>query len=305
VKQFEFKKRIVRTSVKPSEKWVTEVRENLQNVTNADDKRIPFYRLSNLLSLIQMNKSLKLTLTAFATVTALGAIGIATAGSVNASAPGDFLYGLDRAYEALGSTMQFSDIAKAEYQIDLLEERASEVVLLEGEGNEVLIEEAINNLEKAEDKTLERVRKAEDNENSEDGELKRVRERLETHLGESVEAKEQVKIMYENKGDNDAAAKVGKSIEQSKKDAEEYRDSSKVNFVESNDDFDDKDPFEDGQGEEESEYNSESHDGEGSYIEKEQNGEDNSDNSRDENSGSESSSNFIQGMPGSMGSDNN
>jgi len=282
VKQSKIQKEIVKVSVKPSKNWIRECRKELENVTNINNKRISFYGLFNFISLIQMNKSLKFTLTALATVTALGVTGVMTASSVNASAPGDFLYGLDRAYEVLGSTVQFSDTAKADYQIDLLEERAAEAVLLEEKGDEELLDKALENLETAEEATLERVRKAEDNENSETGDLERIRARLELQLDEAVQTKEQVKKMYEKKGNDSSAAKVGASIEKSKKDAEEYRDSSKVNSVES--DTDDMSGNHNENGDE-SEFNSETHDGEGSYMEQEQNGEENSGTSGNSESG--------------------
>ena len=171
-----------------------------------------------------MNKSLKLTMIVVASIAAVGVVGFATSSSVDAAAPGDFFYGLDRAYEAVGSVFQFSDTDKADYDLDLLEERTAEAIHLEEEGEEELLSEALDNLEAAEEATLERIREAEDNENSDDGELERVRDRMELKLEEALRAKEKLKEMYEDKGDEAGAKEVEESMEQMKNNAEqEYK----------------------------------------------------------------------------------
>ena len=92
------------------------------------------------------------------------------ANAADASVPGDTLYAIDRASEGVEGALVFSPTAKADFEVDLLEERALELSTLE---------EAVDNLEEQEEAVKTRIRDAEDNENSDSGEIERVRERLE------------------------------------------------------------------------------------------------------------------------------
>lgn len=220
---------------KPREKWVSETRDYLENsikidaeklnaensnVTESENLRISerVFKLSNLFN---MFKKAKFALTALVAVGAVIVGGVVTVSAANAAVPGDTLYGVDRSVEGIQRSLKLNPLAKAEYEVDLMEERALELSELEeSDAESELIEEAVGDLEEQEESAKERIRDAEDNETSEDGELERVRERLETHQEEALKLMQKLQEKYAEKEEH-KNGELDEKIQKYKKGLEE------------------------------------------------------------------------------------
>ncbi|MFC1780290.1 DUF5667 domain-containing protein [Patescibacteria group bacterium] len=145
-----------------------------------------------------MRKQFKIALSILTIVTVLIGGGFLTATSANASVPGDLLYSIDRAYEKVQRIFKLSPEVKAEFEVDLLEEREQELSILEENDSDLdIIEEAVEDLDEQEENVKTRLREAEDNENSDSGELVRIRERLELQQKENLKLMEKLQNKYQ------------------------------------------------------------------------------------------------------------
>ena len=217
--------KIQKDMFEPSEKWQNKTRNILLDVTSEDSERTPRYGVFKLLQFFFMEKSVKLAITSVGTIVAIGVIGVVTAGPVSAANPGDFLYGLDKAYEAVGSALKIDPVAKADYELMLLSERADELTALEQEGaDQALIDEAASAVEEYQARAQEKVQDVASDNTTDSIEQDRVRNDYETKVEESVKAMEQVKEKYEKEGNGEAAKAMETKMESAKKELEDAGD---------------------------------------------------------------------------------
>lgn len=252
--------------IQPDELYKNSLRSTFdeKGVTKSRESRNS-YSIFYLLLKFTMSKTTRIALAGVMVVVLLFGGMFFAVSSADASAPGDLLYPIDRAYESVQRLLALSPEAKASLELDLLDERAEELDSLNEEGaDDSLVDEAIDNLEEQDIKTKERVRDAEDNENSDEGELERLRERLELLTQENLQLMQKIQEQYkteEKKGSDELNSKIN-----------EY--TGKLEQEEEN--------------ENENEMNSDSHDGEGQYQEQEeqekhnQNSDDNSEDDSDD-----------------------
>lgn len=153
-------------------------------------------------------------------VIVLGGGGYLLATEADASTPAEpFMYSVDLAAESVQRLFTFDELAKAELEQDLLDERALEVeTLLEEEVDEAVLGEAVDELDAQRERTEERVQVFLNSDgNYEDAELERVRNRYETQLSNQIQNMEKVQEEYKNMGEEtkknfeDAQKNMGES----------------------------------------------------------------------------------------------
>lgn len=131
---------------------------------------------------------------------AAGALGLialsgATAYAADQSVPGDPLYGLDKAMESISRKLKFSDDAKAEYELNIMQERVQEMKKLHDNGEDPeKLQLAVQEMLQQQEQAKERVRTMEENtENRNDNaELERTINRYEEQNDEAEKLKKQV-----------------------------------------------------------------------------------------------------------------
>ena len=130
----------------------------------------------------------------------LGGGGFLLATAADASTPGDALYAIDLVAEDIQRALTTDDLALAEFEQDILEERAEEVELIVEEGVEgEVVQDALDELEKQRDRTQERLLTvmSEDSKYNE-AERAEVTLRYEKLVQEQIQKMEEVQIKYEN-----------------------------------------------------------------------------------------------------------
>lgn len=193
-----------------------------EGVTTPVISRIPDTDRTNLLDLFKMSKMTKIGLIALSCVVLLIGGGFVTASAANAAIPGDTMYGIDRMAEDVQRVFLFSDQSKAEFELDVLDERAEELDQLEEEdADSGLVADALEDLDEQRDETKECIRDMEDNENSDEGEMERIRNRYEEHVEEQYKNMEQIQEKLQNEGEESEIKTVNKVMENYKKDVEE------------------------------------------------------------------------------------
>jgi hypothetical protein len=144
----------------------------------------------------------------------------------DATVPGDFLYGIDRAYERLQEVLTFSQEGKAEIALDRLDERMSELEELESRENvdpEVL-DEAFDNLSKQLDTAKERVRSMEQKDNPDMGSLERVMSRFEKQIKEHYQNVEELQEKIQNKGEDKELSNMQQTMENYKREVNNFKE---------------------------------------------------------------------------------
>ena len=131
----------------------------------------------------------------------LGGSGLLLARSADASKPGESLYKIDLIAEAIQRTFTFGDIAKAQFEQDILDERSQELKMLMAKGSdEVILGDAVNYLDLQRVRAEERVQALISEEsNYDEAELARIRTRLERQLEEQLHNMEMVRVKFQEK----------------------------------------------------------------------------------------------------------
>jgi len=135
----------------------------------------------------------------------LGGGGYLLATTADAATPTDPLYQVDLFAESVQRVITFDDVAKAELEQEILDERAAEVESLVGENaDEAVLSEAVAELDQQRLRTEDRVQillKADGN--YEEADVLRVRTRYEEQLQEQLQNMEQVQEKYQNVGEEE------------------------------------------------------------------------------------------------------
>ncbi len=134
----------------------------------------------------------------------LGGGGYLLATAADASTPAEpFMHKVDVVAESLQRAFTFGELAQAEFEQDVLDERAAELEeLLAEEAEEEVLGVAVDDLDKQRERTEERVQEFLNAEgNYEEAELERVRNRYETQLANQVKNMEKVQEEYQNMGE--------------------------------------------------------------------------------------------------------
>jgi len=158
---------------------------------------IYYSNVINFYTYILMKKLLSIVLVV---VLLLGGGGFLLATAADASTPGDALYAIDLVAEDIQRALTTDDLALAEFEQDILEERAEEVELIVEEGVEgEVVQDALDELEKQRDRTQERLLTvmSEDSKYNE-AERAEVTLRYEKLVQEQIQKMEEVQIKYEN-----------------------------------------------------------------------------------------------------------
>jgi hypothetical protein len=116
--------------------------------------------------------------------------------AADSSKPGDILFGLDQALESIQRATKFGEVAKADFEIGVLDERMEELEILERQGKG--IDKALDEVADQQTKLYEQVRKMEENNEVDEGEKNRVWTRYESRYEYHYEYMKQLK---EKQGD--------------------------------------------------------------------------------------------------------
>lgn len=139
-----------------------------------------------------------------ATILVLGGSGVLLANPADAATPADTLYPLDLAMESAQRLLTRDPIAKAELELDILEERTAELediseVLGASDEN---IEKALDAIDSQSDRVQLRVDQLNNQEGLEDAALEQVQNRYEKQVETHTATMNQVKSTVENMGED-------------------------------------------------------------------------------------------------------
>ena len=167
----------------------------------------------------------KTILTIVAVLLIVGLGGRYLAGEANAAEPGDLLYPVDLATESVERFFTFDEVASAELEEDILDERIDELeALTEAETvDEDLVLEATDNVIAQQDRVQTRL---EDETGAAAGDLEQVRNRYEEQIEEHLQIMEQVQTKVEG---DETQLKVQEAVdayEESKADSTNGSDNS-------------------------------------------------------------------------------
>jgi hypothetical protein len=153
-----------------------------------------------------------------AVVLILGGGGYLLATAANASVPGDTLYTVDLLAEEVQRAVTTDDLALAELEQDILEERVAEIdEIVELGVDEYVVDDAVKQLERQRERTQERVLTLTSDTNKYDEAKKaEVTSRFEKVVQEQVQKMEEVQNKYMTAGED-----AKKGIENAKKGMEE------------------------------------------------------------------------------------
>lgn len=153
-----------------------------------------------------------------AVVLVLGGGGYLLATAADASTPGDPLFTVDLLAEEVQRAVTTDDLALAELEQDILEERVAEIdEIVELGVDEYVVDDAVKQLEKQRERTQERVLTlTSDTNNYDEAKKAEVTSRFEKVVQEQVQKMEEVQNKYMTAGED-----AKKGIENAKKGMEE------------------------------------------------------------------------------------
>lgn len=127
--------------------------------------------------------------------------------------PGDTLYAFDKFGESVEKVVTFSEEAKAELEMDILDERMEELKDLE-DVSEDTAEDAVEELKEQQERVEERTEEmlnAPDNDQAQERERieNRYQEQIQEHTQEAAKIQEQLK----EQGNNEAAGNLEKNMQ--------------------------------------------------------------------------------------------
>ena len=159
----------------------------------------------------------------------LGGSGFLLARSADASTPVDPLYKVDLLAEAVQRTFTFNEVKIAEFEQDILDERALELeTLLEDETDEEVLGDAVEKLDAQRVRAEERVQVLmNDESNYDEATLARIQTRLETQLQTQLQNMEMVQTKFQEK------TAEGEQVQENFQKAAENVDKAQQNFQES------------------------------------------------------------------------
>lgn len=171
--------------VEPSPEWLFQTKNSLSVLANQDpDSTLPNkFSFHNL-----MTSSSKLMTSVVIAIAAIFLIGGGVAWAADGSKPGEALHPVDLAFEQLRRTLIGDDVAKADFEMDVLEERIGELKALESEGADSgQIKAALDEVGEQQEKVHERVRTMEENNENDTGEKNRIWQRYEGQIDDHME----------------------------------------------------------------------------------------------------------------------
>lgn len=176
-----------------------------QDVTEGDDIRI--HPLLSKFSFLYIMGSGSKILTVV--IVAAGGLLLLAGGAwaADSSKPGDMLYGVDLAVESVQRVVTFGDVAKADFEIDVLDERMEELTELDEEGEEV--GEALDEVADQQTRLYGQIRKMEENNDIDEGEKNRVWTRYESRYEYHYEYMNQLKEKQDDGTGSDTGTGIG------------------------------------------------------------------------------------------------
>lgn len=191
--------------ITPDPKWQQSTLSFLLNLGNDDvpksrSLRNNIVNVFNLLFIFTMSaKAKKLTIIATMMVVFVVAGAVTVKASENSST-GDFLYPVDKGWESLRRAFISGEAEKAEFEMNIFEERLGELNMLQEQNeSQSRIEAALGEVEKQQSRVQERVREMEEkhmNGEVDDGVQERVMNRYENQVQNYDGVKEQVQNQY-------------------------------------------------------------------------------------------------------------
>jgi hypothetical protein len=164
-----------------------------------------------------MKKVLTIVLTV---VVVLGGSGVLLAKPADAATPGDLLYPLDLAAEAVERVITTDPVAAAELELDILEERTEELdSLAEVAGvSDDTLDSAVDAVDAQNDRVQQRLQDLQDADGLQDGALEQVQNRYETQVEEHSQTMNQVETKVQDMGEA-TQLKIDNAVENLKKGA--------------------------------------------------------------------------------------
>lgn len=207
-------KTLNKLDAKPSNEWANRVVQKIQsdifNVTKEPQQRNTFSSLFNFLSFFYMSPKYKLFLTlgiVFVLLVTSGGVAYASDDAV----PGDLLYPVDKAVESINRVIISDPIAKAEFEVQVLDERVSELENLSEDVESESVGDANEEVEAQKNRVRERLEvlaelSVQNKLNTQEQQqlMQEVQNKLQVH----EESMNQIKTNLENKGDVDNSQKL-------------------------------------------------------------------------------------------------
>ncbi|MCA9380518.1 hypothetical protein KC675_05050 [Candidatus Dojkabacteria bacterium] len=207
-------KTLNKLDTKPSNEWANRVVQKIQsdifNVTKEPQQRNTFSSLFNFLSFFYMSPKYKLFLTlgiVFVLLVTSGGVAYASDDAL----PGDLLYPVDKAVESINRVIISDPIAKAEFEVQVLDERVSELENLSEDVESESVGDANEEVEAQKNRVRERLEvlaelSVQNKLNTQEQQqlMQEVQNKLQVH----EESMNQIKTNLENKGDVDNSQKL-------------------------------------------------------------------------------------------------
>lgn len=207
-------KTLNKLDTKPSNEWANRVVQKIQsdifNVTKEPQQRNTFSSLFNFLSFFYMSPKYKLFLTlgiVFVLLVTSGGVAYASDDAL----PGDLLYPVDKAVESINRVIISDPIAKAEFEVQVLDERVSELENLSEDVESESVGDANEEVEAQKNRVRERLEvlaelSVQNKLNTQEQQqlMQEVQNKLQVH----EESMNQIKTNLENKGDIDNSQKL-------------------------------------------------------------------------------------------------
>jgi hypothetical protein len=207
-------KTLKKLDTKPSNGWANRVVQKIRNdnfhVTKDIEQRNTFSSLFYFLSYFYMSPRYKLFVTlgiVFVLLVTSGGVAYASDDAV----PGDLLYPVDKAVESLNRVIISDPIAKAEFEVELLDERVAELEDLSEVSNGEVVGDANEEVEAQKNRVRERLEvlaelSVQNKLNTQEQQqlMQEVQNKLQVH----EESMNQIKSNLENKGDVDNSQKL-------------------------------------------------------------------------------------------------
>lgn len=168
-----------------------------EGVTEGPESRI-HPMLYKFYTSLQMSSGTKIIAVVLASVAGLLLLGGGVAMAADPAKPGDALYGVDLAVESVQRSLKFGDAAKADFEIDVLDERMEELAELDEEEGD--LGDALEEVDEQQDRLYTQVRKMEENNDVDEGEKERVWTRYESRYEYHYEYMKQLQEKQEGQG---------------------------------------------------------------------------------------------------------